>query len=432
MTQPIRTLQKGSLRELPRANGRFAWEWRYVDPVTGGYRSKTFSGSEFPEQPDIERHLRPFVSRLNDDDDDEIIVDPTVADLLDRFIAEENLLEIKGRKPGERSARKDELAYSTVVSYLSLCNRIREAWGTVKLDEFKPLKFQNWLKNVNDAPRTKGHLKSFVHRLFGKAKLYRMLDWVENPIDLVEVRGISKRRRKPAVLAIEQFWKIHSLLPEPYSIMAFIEQCTGLRVDELLALRWAVVDFERLSMEIKEGVVHGRIGPVKTECSQAEFPLDPDFAAILLEWKRRSSGSELLFPSPDTGRCYHACSIQKWIRRAGWCLVDCPECEAKAGKPCTMIEQNHAKRRIIQVHDTRKKLAIEQGLGSIGWHTFRHTHRSLHIQFKTPLEIQQALLRHASLATTGIYGGPPMESLREANSIVVREILLRRSSKQTS
>lgn len=97
-----------------------------------------------------------------------------------------------------------------------------------------------------------------------------------------------------------------------------------------------------------------------------------------------------------------------------------------------MIEQNHAKRRIIQVHDTRKKLAIEQGLGSIGWHTFRHTHRSLHIQFKTPLEIQQALLRHASLATTGIYGGPPMESLREANSIVVREILLRRSSKQTS
>jgi hypothetical protein len=44
-----------------------------------------------------------------------------------------------------------------------------------------------------------------MHRLFGKAKLYGMLEWVENPIKLVEIRGISKRRRKPIVLTIEQF-----------------------------------------------------------------------------------------------------------------------------------------------------------------------------------------------------------------------------------
>lgn len=42
-----------------------------------------------------------------------------------------------------------------------------------------------------------------MHRLFGKAKLYGMVDWVESPIELVEVRGISKRRRKPADLTID-------------------------------------------------------------------------------------------------------------------------------------------------------------------------------------------------------------------------------------
>ena len=64
--------------------------------------------------------------------------------------------------------------------------------------------------------------------------------------------------------------------------MALVEQCTGLRLSELLALRWAVVDFERLSMAIKEGVVHGRVGPTKTECSEADFPLDPDLATVLV------------------------------------------------------------------------------------------------------------------------------------------------------
>ena len=34
--------------------------------------------------------------------------------------------------------------------------------------------------------------------------------------------------------------------------------------DELLALKWTAVNFEQLCMKIEEGVVHGRIGPVKT------------------------------------------------------------------------------------------------------------------------------------------------------------------------
>ena len=96
--------------------------------------------------------------------------------------------------------------------------------------------------------------------------------------------------------------------------MALIEQCTGLRVNELLALRWVVVDFERLRMTVVKGVVHGRLGPTKTECSQTDVPLDPDFATVLLEWSRLSNGSELMFPSHKTGRCYPVSPIQQdWI-----------------------------------------------------------------------------------------------------------------------
>lgn len=227
-------LQKGTLRRVPRAHGKWAWEWRFINPETGKQDSKYLSGVEYPTQKAVEKHLEPFVERLNESEPrrDSIIVDPTVSDLLDSFITEEKLLEIKKRRPGERVAKKDELAFSTAISYLSLCNKIREKWGAVKLDRFKPLAFQNWLKELPLEPKSKGHLKAFIHRLFKKAKLYEMLDFHENPIGLVEVRGISKRQKKQVDLTIEQCFLIIGLLPDPYHSMAICALCMGLRIEE--------------------------------------------------------------------------------------------------------------------------------------------------------------------------------------------------------
>jgi hypothetical protein len=152
-----RKLQAGSLRHVARANGKWAWEWRYVDPATGGVKSRTFPGTDFPTLTKIEEHLADFIERLNKARTDSVIVDPTISSLLDRFIKDERLLEIKNRKPGERAPGKDELAYSTVTSYLSLCKLIREKWGATSLDKFKPLAFQTWLKEMPKSPKHKGH-----------------------------------------------------------------------------------------------------------------------------------------------------------------------------------------------------------------------------------------------------------------------------------
>jgi integrase len=178
------------------------------------------------------------------------------------------------------------------------------------------------------------------------------------------------------------------------------------------------------------------IGPVKTENAEDELPLDPDFATILLETKRRSNGSSLLFPNPATGLSYHASPIQQdYIRRAGWCLVACPRCEAAPGKACIEVDQKRGKRHTVPVHDERRQHATENKFGSTGWHTFRHTYRTLLSAADTPLDVQQKLLRHAQISTMQEYGGPPMENQRRANSKVAKELLIRRlpgSSRQAA
>ena len=219
-----------------------------------------------------------------------------------------------------------------------------------RITRMKPLEVQEWLKKMDAAPKTKGHVKALMHRLYEKAMLWEMVEWQRNPMQLVEIKGISKRQKKPIVLTVEQYYQILALIPQPYRTMVVVAQCTGLRAEEVLALEWEDIDFENLSMRVVRAVVHGRVKMVKTEYSEDELPLDPDFAAILLDWKREVRrgrpkllaedttplmGLDLVFRSPVTGRHYHTAPIQQdYIRPAGCCLVECPKCGAGVGVWC--------------------------------------------------------------------------------------------------
>ena len=75
------------------------------------------------------------------------------------------------------------------------------------------------------------------------------------------------------------------------------------------------------------------------------------------------------------------------------------------------------------------RVRTEFSLRTVGWHTFRHTYRTFLGELKAPLEVQKALMRQADISTTLKYGQSSMENQRTANTMVVREILIRRSQK---
>ncbi len=429
--------QRGYLRRVPRANNKSAWEYRYADPETGKEKSMYFSTEQFPTQAAVERHLGAFVLKLNADNPTLAVLEPTFDVLLDRFISEERLLEIKKVRPGESCDNVGELSYSTASSYLSVIKRVRAKWGTTRITRLKPMNVQEWLRNLEAAPKTKGHIKAVIHRLYEKAMLWEMVEWQRNPMEFVEIKGISKRRKRPVILTVEQFFLMFPLIPKPYSIMVLLAQCSGLRAEEVLAVEKPDIHFEKLSMQVVRAVVHGRVKLVKTEYSEDELPLDPDLAVILLDWIRQTEAdvrrdlgeeiaeiieSDLLFVSPVTGRHYHASPIQQdYIRPAGCCLVGCPKCGAVLGEWCkTDFPVPNGKR--LPLHDERWEAAGKYG--SIGWHTFRHTYRSWLDETGAPMGVQQKLMRHAQISTTmNVYGNALMEAKREANAAVVRRIL---------
>lgn len=390
-----RRYQFGSLRKVTRKKGPPAWEFRYREYRDGKAYQKqvTLNADQYSTETQARRAVAQLLFDINNNQP-QAIAPPEIefGAVIDRFVAQEQLREIRTQDPGQ--TRIEGLEYSTACSYLSMLDRhIRPRWGKEPICRVRPAAVLDWLKALPMAPRYKGKIKALMHRLFEKAMLWEMMGLERNPMTLVEVRGISRRRKKPFILSLEQYLALLNQLLDPHRTMVIVAQCTGLRVSEILALKWQDVDFERLTMRVSRKVVNGRVSRVKTEYSEDDLPLDPDFATQLLDWKRHSPQGfdDWVFANPSTGQPYYASEIQKdYLKPAG----------------------------------QRLDLQANGLPAHLGWHTFRHTYRSLLDATGAPIGVQQKLMRHAQVATTmDVYGNALMESKREANSKVVSLLL---------
>jgi integrase len=81
-----------------------------------------------------------------------------------------------------------------------------------------------------------------MHTIFQCARRWELIE--KNPIELVRVRGGSKRLRTPRVLTPEQFCSLPPLLSESYRTQVWIARCLGLRASEIMPLKWSDLDFE--------------------------------------------------------------------------------------------------------------------------------------------------------------------------------------------
>ncbi len=304
--------------------------------------------------------------------------------VLDRFLLEQ-----------KQEQEAEQITHSTYLSYRSMITQhIQPKWGDVSLQDVRPALVQDWLRKLTLSPKYKGHIRSLMYRLFDRAMIWELIGIDRNPMQLVEVKGISKRRRRPRTLQVKDAWRILDALSQPYRTIVLIALCFGLRISEILGLRWTDFDFKRSSVLIQRSSVGKRLNRLKTECSQDEVPLERGFIVELKKWQELCLESEgqWLFPSPVTGRPLHADSI-----RADYLIPT----------------------------------SLQLGLGRIGFHAFRHTYRAWLDETGAPVGVQQKLMRHAHISTTmDQYGNASMEAKRKANRPLVQRLLKRSAGRE--
>ena len=119
----------------------------------------------------------------------------------------------------------------------------------------KPYEVEQWLKGIPRSPKTKSHIRGLMHLLFEHAMKWEMIACQRNPMDLVKINGVTRRTRRKLIITVEQFHALLPLLPSHVRRMVMLAMCTGMRISEILALRWMDIDFGRNVITIRRSIV---------------------------------------------------------------------------------------------------------------------------------------------------------------------------------
>jgi integrase len=160
--------------------------------------------------------------------------------------------------------------------------------------------------------------------------------------------------------------QVRQLIPEltePCRTVVLLAVLTGMRIGEILALRWKRVDLLRGTIEVAESFSDGEFGSPKTRSSNRVMPVS-GYLRTVLETHRANTESisqeDLVF-------------------------------KTRTGTP--LSSKNLYNRVLAPACDRIKQPRVS-------WHSFRHTHATLLAEVGESIKTAQALLGHSDLGTT--------------------------------
>lgn len=222
---------------------------------------------------------------------------------------------------------------------------------------------------------TTNHLRTLLSKVMGTAVSWNYLS--DNPVHGVKMpeRTLKRPHR---FLTMEEVRCLIAASDEPVRTIVVLAAMTGLRIGEILGLRWGRIDLTAGALRVEETCYHGHFGTPKTKASRRELPLPPFVVQALQAHRSRSSDRsvEALVFSTSRG---------------------------------TPLASNNLRKRQLHPACARAELA------PINWHTLRHTHGTLLHEQGTPLRVAQAQLGHSHMTTTlEVYTHASATSQRQA------------------
>ena len=101
-----------------------------------------------------------------------------------------------------------------------ITNYILPQWGDCCLNDVQARPVEMWLRTLSLAPKSKAHIRGVLSILWDYAMWRGDVPTQRNPMELVTVKGGTKRIRKPRSLTVDEFQKFAVNLAEPFRTMS--------------------------------------------------------------------------------------------------------------------------------------------------------------------------------------------------------------------
>lgn len=289
------------------------------------------------------------------------------------------------------------MASSTQARYRGILDLyLIPTFGSLGLRDLTPLTLQKYISGFQikepDATKQKNpkkngaqlqlaresvdKIRDVLSSVLGSAVKYGYL--VTNPAEAVQLPPSRRgaRRHKPFIRP-EQFSALAELIQEPYATMVYVAVYTGLRVSEVIGLRWS--DIHEQSITIDERYCRGDWAAPKSDASNTTIPVNRNVI-------ERIQHLRMLTVEVKAGRAMRPYRVVK---------SDGPDDlvfqSVKGGKP--MRDNNILTRHI-------KPAARKLGIGWVNWLVLRRSYATWLRMVGTDPRDRQSLMRHSRFTTT--------------------------------
>ena len=283
------------------------------------------------------------------------------------------------------------LSSSTQASYRAMTSHLKQ-FGSVSLrDLTRPTLQQYFSGMAGKVPYpTISKVRDVLSSALRSAVDVEYLN--KNPMEGVRLPLDKRPRRPKPTITPEQFANLVQVVSEPYATMIFVAVWTGLRVSEVIGLKWRCIHAD--SITIEERYCRGDWSVPKTEASAATIGVDPAVIARLLRLPT-------LTVEVRAGR---AVRKHKLVKSGG------PDdlVFQSVQKGCPMNDQNILKRHL-------QPAAQKLGLPFVTWRCLRTSHATWLVQSGADPKSVQGQMRHSRVSTTmDIYAQAVPASQRRA------------------
>jgi integrase len=289
------------------------------------------------------------------------------------------------------------MASSTQARYRGIIDLyLIPTFGSLCLRDLTPLSLQKYIsgfrikepeENKQQNPKKSGaqqqlaresvdKIRDVLSSVLGSAVKYGYI--ITNPAEAVQLPPSRRgaRRHKPFIRP-EQFAALAELIQEPYATMVYVAVYTGLRVSEVIGLRWS--DIHEQSITIDERYCRGDWAAPKSDASNTTIPVNRKVI-------ERIQRLRTLTVEVKAGRA---------IRRYQAVKSDGPDDlvfqSVKSGEP--MRDNNILTRHI-------KPAARKLGIGWVNWLVLRRSYATWLRMVGTDPRDRQSLMRHSRFTTT--------------------------------
>ena len=174
---------------------------------------------------------------------------------------------------------------STVAGYRSIVgSELLPRFGTMALEAVTPGEIEFWQASMTQAASTRTKALVLMHGIFERARKVWSLS--SNPVADVEKPPVT-RSGDLQVFSPEEVWAlVRAAASEADGALLLTAAFTGLRMGELLGLRWRDVDFAGSAVRVRASYYAGHLTTPKSGKVRT-VPLAPDVASALAQLGRR-------------------------------------------------------------------------------------------------------------------------------------------------